>query len=243
MKNPPLIRLEQIGKVYRTGEVDVRALSNVSFDIQQGEFVAIIGQSGSGKTTLLDILGCLSRPTEGDYSLAGKQTREMTDHKLTTIRNRQIGFVFQTFHLLRRKTTLENVQLPLQYAGMSWTIQREQASAMLERVGLQDRLKHYPTQLSGGQQQRVAIARALVNQPTLLLADEPTGNLDSRTGQEILDLFQSFHANGQTIVMITHDRDLAKTAGRRVTLRDGSVVSDEGQGTPSWEETEASVLP
>lgn len=233
-----LIRLEEIGKIYDAGEVKVRALSQINLRIRPGEFVAIIGQSGSGKTTLLDILGCLRRPTEGEYWFNEKRISSLSDHELTNIRNQQIGFVFQTFHLLPRKTALENVQLPLQYAGTSGKEQRSQARAMLNRVGLSDRAKHYPTQLSCGQQQRVAIARALVNQPALLLADEPTGNLDSRTGQDILSMVQSLHQQGQTIVMITHDRDVAMTAERRVTLSDGRIVSDESNPAPMLVATE-----
>ena len=223
-----LLRLESIHKTYQTGDVTVAALAGVSLCIQAGEFVAIVGQSGSGKTTLLDILGCLSRPTLGTYWLDGKQTETLSDQELTVIRNRKIGFVFQTFHLLSRKTALENVQLPLQYAGVSAHDQKEQAAALLTRMGLQDRLAHYPTQLSGGQQQRVAIARALANEPAIVLADEPTGNLDSRTGKEIMSMFDQLHHGGQTIVMITHDHELAGVAGRRVTLRDGVIVSDDG---------------
>jgi putative ABC transport system ATP-binding protein len=235
----PLLRLDAIYKIFQTGEVQVRALAGVNLSIQAGEFVAIVGQSGSGKTTLLDILGCLSRPTSGTYWLDGKQTETLSDPELTVIRNRKIGFVFQVFHLLPRKTALENVQLPLQYAGVSARAQKEQAISLLERVGLQDRLAHYPTQLSGGQQQRVAIARALANQPAILLADEPTGNLDSRTGQEIMTMFEQLHHGGQTIVMITHDHQLAGVAGRRVTLGDGVIVSDDRapQGATSFKKT------
>jgi len=235
----PLLRLDAIYKIFQTGEVQVRALAGVNLSIQAGEFVAIVGQSGSGKTTLLDILGCLSRPTSGTYWLDGKQTETLSDPELTVIRNRKIGFVFQVFHLLPRKTALENVQLPLQYAGVSARAQKEQAISLLERVGLQDRLAHYPTQLSGGQQQRVAIARALANQPAILLADEPTGNLDSRTGQEIMAMFEQLHHRGQTIVMITHDHQLAGVAGRRVTLGDGVIVSDDraSHGAKSFKET------
>ena len=223
-----LLRLEAIQKIFQTGEVEVTALAGVNLTIRSGEFVAIVGQSGSGKTTLLDILGCLSRPTAGSYWLDGKHTERMSDPELTIIRNRKIGFVFQTFHLLPRKTALENVQLPLQYAGVSARVQKEQAMSLLEQVGLQDRLAHFPPQLSGGQQQRVAIARALANQPAIVLADEPTGNLDSRTGQEIMSMFEQLHHSGQTIVMITHDHQLAGVAGRRVTLSDGIIVSDDG---------------
>ncbi|MEC4672124.1 MAG: ABC transporter ATP-binding protein [Nitrospirota bacterium] len=223
---PALIRLQDISKVYQAGEVEVRALSHVNLEVAKGEFVAIVGQSGSGKTTLLDILGCLSRPTHGQYWLEDKMTGASSDRELTVIRNQKIGFVFQTFHLLPRKTALENVQLPLQYGGIRWRDQQALGLTMLERVGLKDRVGHYPTQLSGGEQQRVAIARALVNQPAILLADEPTGNLDSRTGREILSMFEQFHEEGQTIVMITHDQGLAMTAERRVTLRDGQVIAD-----------------
>lgn len=236
----PLLQLEDIEKIYRTGEVEVLALSQINLTIDRGEFVAVIGQSGSGKTTLLDILGCLSRPTRGIYRLAGKVTNTLSDRELTIIRNRQIGFIFQTFHLLSRKTALENVQLPLQYAGMSSPEQKTRALAMLKQVGLQDRVKHYPTQLSGGQQQRVAIARALVNQPAILLADEPTGNLDSRTGQEIMTLFADLHRAGQTVVMITHDTNLARSADRRITLKDGRIVADD-RGAPASED--ASKVP
>lgn len=227
-----LIRLEGISKVYQTGVLEVRALSDVSLEIARGEFVAVVGQSGSGKTTLLDILGCLSRPTHGQYWLDDKLTGASSNQELTVIRNRKIGFVFQTFQLLPRKTALENVQLPLQYGSVRLSEQRDRATHMLERVGLKDRIKHYPAQLSGGQQQRVAIARALVNQPAILLADEPTGNLDTHTSQEILSMFESFHKEGQTIIMITHEQNLAIIAQRRVTLSDGCVVSDEESFLP-----------
>lgn len=223
----PMIALHDISKVYHAGEVSIHALSKIEITIEKGEFVAIIGQSGSGKTTLLDILGCLGRPTEGEYWLDGQNVGFMSDSELTTIRNQKIGFVFQTFHLLPRKTALENVQLPLQYAGFSLGAQRTRASALLKRVGLEDRMLHFPTQLSGGQQQRVAIARALVNEPAILLADEPTGNLDSRTGQEVMAMFDELHHEGQTILLITHDQEVAQAAERRITLRDGQVVSDD----------------
>jgi len=222
----PLIALHGISKVFRAGEVNVSALSQIHMTINQGEFVAIVGQSGSGKTTLLDILGCLGRPTSGEYWLDGQNVGLLPDEDLTMIRNRKIGFVFQTFHLLPRKTALENVQLPLQYAGLSSTDQRERAVTLLKRVGLEDRMTHFPTQLSGGQQQRVAIARALVNSPTILLADEPTGNLDTRTGQEVLAMFQQLHQEGQTIILITHDQGVAQAAERQITLSDGQVLRD-----------------
>ncbi len=222
-----LITLQHIHKVYITGEVAVHALNDLNIEIEQGEFVAIIGQSGSGKTTLLDILGCLSQPTSGDYWLQGAHINHLPDSELTVIRNRQIGFIFQTFHLLPRKSAIENVQLPLMYAGVPYTRQQDRARELLVRVGLQDRLNHHSNQLSGGQQQRVAIARALANQPALLLADEPTGNLDSQSGHEILSIFNELHRDGQTIVMITHDPLIAQNANRRITLLDGRVLADE----------------
>jgi len=222
-----LITLSHINKVFATGEVTVHALDDLNVEIKQGEFVAIIGQSGSGKTTLLDIVGCLSQPTSGDYWLNGAHINKLPDSELTTIRNRQIGFIFQTFHLLPRKTALENVQLPLMYAGATSRQQRDRAVEVLTMVGLQDRMNHHSNQLSGGQQQRVAIARALANRPALLLADEPTGNLDSQSGNEILIIFEELHRQGQTIVMITHDPPIAQRANRRITLLDGRVVTDE----------------
>jgi ABC-type lipoprotein export system ATPase subunit len=222
-----LVRLERIGKTYRSGALAVPALRHITLTIERGEFVAIIGQSGSGKTTLLDILGCLSRPTEGEYWLAGKPVASLEDRELAAIRNRQMGFIFQSFHLLPRKTALHNVELPLQYAGLPAEERRAGALAMLERVGLGDRIAHYPNQLSGGQQQRVAIARALVTRPALLLADEPTGSLDSRSGREIIEMLQALHRGGQTIVLITHAGELAQMADRIITISDGEVRSDE----------------
>ncbi|MEC4674532.1 MAG: ABC transporter ATP-binding protein [Nitrospirota bacterium] len=229
----PIIRLHDISKVYHAGEVSIHALSKIEILVDKGEFVAIVGQSGSGKTTLLDILGCLGRPTAGEYWLDGQNVELLREEELTTIRNQKIGFVFQTFHLLPRKTAFENVQLPLQYAGLSSAEQRTRAADLLKRVGLDDRMLHFPTQLSGGQQQRVAIARALVNDPAILLADEPTGNLDSRTGQEVLAMFDQLHQEGQTIILITHDQGVAQAAGRRITLSDGQVVSDKTQDMSS----------
>jgi len=228
-----LITLSHIHKIFTTGEVAVHALDDLNIEIEQGEFVAIIGQSGSGKTTLLDILGCLSQPTSGDYWLHGAHINTLPDSELTTIRNRQIGFIFQTFHLLPRKTAMENVQLPLMYAGATRTQQQDRAQELLTRVGLQDRLNHHSNQLSGGQQQRVAIARALANQPALLLADEPTGNLDSQSGIEILGIFEELHRQGQTIVMITHDPLIAQRANRCITLLDGRVLADESTEAPT----------
>jgi putative ABC transport system ATP-binding protein len=228
-----LITLSHIHKIFTTGEVAVHALDDLNIEIEQGEFVAIIGQSGSGKTTLLDILGCLSQPTSGDYWLHGAHINTLPDSELTTIRNRQIGFIFQTFHLLPRKTAMENVALPLMYAGATRTQQQDRARELLTRVGLQDRLNHHSNQLSGGQQQRVAIARALANQPALLLADEPTGNLDSQSGKEILEIFEELHRQGQTIVMITHDPLIAQRANRCITLLDGRVLTDESTEAPT----------
>ncbi|MCA9472821.1 MAG: ABC transporter ATP-binding protein [Nitrospirales bacterium] len=224
---PPLIELEHISKVYQAGEIAVPALTDVNFSIERGEFVCIVGQSGSGKTTLLDILGCLNRPSSGDYRLDGERITSLSDHALTIIRNQKIGFIFQTFHLLPRKTALENVQLPLLYAGHSREAQRQRALDLLTRVGLENRTHHFTNQLSGGQQQRVAIARALANRPAIVLADEPTGNLDSQSGQDILSMFHDLHQQGQTIIMITHDRDIAAQAERRISLTDGKVSSDE----------------
>ncbi len=227
-----LITLRHIQKTYNTGEVPVHALNDLNIEIDQGEFVAIIGQSGSGKTTLLDILGCLSHPTSGDYWLDESHITTLPDSELTTIRNRKIGFIFQTFHLLPRKSAMENVQLPLMYAGATRTQQQDRARELLTQVGLQDRLTHQSNQLSGGQQQRVAIARALANQPALLLADEPTGNLDSQSGHDILSIFEELHEQGQTIVMITHDPLIAQRANRRITLLDGRVLADEPIESP-----------
>ncbi|GJL67358.1 MAG: macrolide ABC transporter ATP-binding protein [Nitrospirales bacterium] len=227
IQTSPLIELERVSKVYQAGEIHVRALANVSFTIQRGEFVAIIGQSGSGKTTLLDILGCLNRPTDGEYRLDGDVIHSVSEHELTRIRNRKIGFIFQTFHLLPRKTAVENVQLPLLYAGLDRDEQRHRALELLTQVGLDNRTHHYTNQLSGGQQQRVAIARALVNRPDIILADEPTGNLDSQSGHDVLTMFHQLHQQGQTIILITHDRDIASQAQRRISLADGEIVADD----------------
>ena len=222
-----LIRLEHVGKTYRSGLLDVQALRDITFAVHRGEFVAIVGQSGSGKTTLLDILGCLSRPTEGRYVFDGRPVDALNDGMLAEIRNRSIGFIFQSFHLLPRKTALQNVEMPLQYAGIPAAERRQRALESLQQVGLADRIAHHPNQLSGGQQQRVAIARALVNRPALLLADEPTGSLDSRSGQEILEILRALHRGGQTVLLVTHERLLAEAADRIITLSDGRIRSDE----------------
>lgn len=221
-----VIELDGVKKFYPLGREGVWALRGVSFTLESGELVAIIGPSGSGKSTLLHILGCLDTPTEGSYRLAGHETTHLSDAGLARLRNREIGFVFQTFHLLPRYTALENVALPLVYAGVPRRERLERARALLEAVGLGDRLHHRPNELSGGQRQRVAIARALVTRPSLLLADEPTGNLDSTTSGEIMRLFLDLHRAGHTVVIVTHEPDIAAYAERILVLRDGCLVED-----------------
>jgi putative ABC transport system ATP-binding protein len=224
---PPVIRIENMTKDYLLGTQIVHALRGVDFVVERNEYVAVMGPSGSGKSTLMNLIGCLDTPTGGEYWLNGQPVAKLTDDQLAHIRNREIGFVFQTFNLLPRATALHNVELPLIYAGASARERKERAKSMLERVGLGDRMDHKPTELSGGQRQRVAIARALINHPALLLADEPTGNLDSQTGEEIMALFDALHADGQTIVLVTHEHDVAAHAGRRIVLRDGRIEQDE----------------
>jgi putative ABC transport system ATP-binding protein len=219
-----MIEMHNIRKVYSTGRMEVEALHDIDLTIGQGEYVAVVGPSGSGKSTLMNLIGCLDTPTSGEYLLSGERVAGLDRNRLADIRNRRIGFVFQNFNLLPYSTALENVELPLLFAGAPTKERRERASAMLERVGLTDRMHHRPTELSGGQMQRVAIARALVNTPAIVLADEPTGNLDSSSGHGIVGLFEELHAAGQTIVIITHDPGVAKLASRRVEVRDGGIV-------------------
>jgi putative ABC transport system ATP-binding protein len=219
----PIIRLEEINRIYDTGKVQVPALIDVNLDVANGEFLAIVGPSGSGKSTMMIILGCLDRPTSGLYILDGQPVDELDDDGLAFVRSRSIGFVFQSYNLLPRTSALDNVATPLMYQGVGRKERLRRAQAALERLGLGDRMHHEPSELSGGQQQRVGIARALVTEPALILADEPTGNLDSHSGAEVLDLFRDLHAIGRTIVLITHDVDVATAADRAVHLRDGQL--------------------
>lgn len=221
-----LIELKDVKKVYPMGSETVRALNGVDLEIQQGEYVAIMGASGSGKSTLMNLLGCLDTPSSGHYILNGHAVETLGDSDLAAIRNKEIGFVFQTFNLLARTNALHNVELPLIYAGLGRRERRERALAALQRVGLGERVHHQPNELSGGQRQRVAIARALVNKPSILLADEPTGNLDSATSVEIMQLFDELHRGGNTVILVTHEPDIAEHARRKVVLRDGKVISD-----------------
>ena len=225
-----LIEITDLVKVYDMGATQVRALDGVSLNVERGEYIAIMGPSGSGKSTLMNLIGCLDTPTAGSYRLNGQSVSELDDNALAHIRNKEIGFVFQTFNLLPRTSALENVEVPLIYAGISRHERHQRARATLEMVGLADRAHHQPSELSGGQRQRVAIARALVNSPSLLLADEPTGNLDSRTGAEIMELFDELNARDNTIVLVTHEEDIAAHAQRFVRLRDGQVLEDHRRG-------------
>jgi len=222
-----LIELTDVHKVYQMGAEEVRALDGIDLAIEEGEYLAIMGASGSGKSTLMNLIGCLDTPSAGHYILRGTAVESLDDSQLAEIRNREIGFVFQTFNLLARTTALRNVELPLVYAGVPRRERRDLALGALEKVGLGDRIDHQPNELSGGQRQRVAIARALVNRPSILLADEPTGNLDSATSVEILELFDRLHETGNTVIMVTHETDIAAHCHRQVTLRDGRVLADQ----------------
>ncbi len=236
----PVIDIENITKDYVMGEEIVRALRGISLQIRRNEYLAVMGPSGSGKSTLMNMLGCLDTPTSGRYEFNGRNVAEMDDDELAAIRNREIGFVFQTFNLLPRATSLRNVELPLIYAGMDPESREERATQALTDVGLGDRIQHKPNELSGGQRQRVAIARALVNNPSIILADEPTGNLDSKTGEEIMALLEDLYQRGHTIILVTHERDIAAHARRTIHLRDGVVESDESSFVPRLETVAAS---
>jgi putative ABC transport system ATP-binding protein len=236
MSESPLIELRDITKIYQMGDMEVRALDGVSLTIQRGEYVAIMGPSGSGKSTMMNLIGCLDTPTSGEYELNGKTVSRMSDDELAQIRNQEIGFVFQTFNLLARTTSLQNVELPLIYSGMHPHDRHAKALHALDNVGLAPRAGHMPNQLSGGQRQRVAIARALVNNPSLLLADEPTGALDTRTSIEIMALFEELYQKGNTIILVTHEEDIARHAHRIVKLLDGKIKHDEPNTPISMDE-------
>ena len=223
----PVVSVDGVRKTYRSGSIEFEALRGVDMEIDAGEYVAVIGPSGSGKSTLMNILGCLDVPTEGSYHLGGEDVSTMSEASLAHVRNRRIGFVFQQFNLLPSLPAWRNVELPLTYAGVPRSKRRERAARALERVGLGDRLENRPGELSGGQQQRVAVARALVTEPDIILADEPTGNLDSGSTEAVLALLDELHASGRTIVLITHEHDVAARAGRRLTIRDGLITADE----------------
>lgn len=237
----PVIDIKDLRRIYQMGSTEVRALNGVSFQIRRNEYIAIMGPSGSGKSTLMNIIGCLDTPSSGEYILNGNRVSEMDDSELAEVRNREIGFVFQTFNLLARTDCLANVELPLIYAGMKGSDRKERASEMLRKVGLGDRMDHKPNELSGGQRQRVAIARALVNNPSILLADEPTGNLDSKTGVEIMHLFEELYKSGNTIILVTHEPEIANYARRVVRLRDGVIESDLPVENPTLAASEGAM--
>ena len=227
--SPALLQLDEVTKVYHMGDVDVHALRGVTLSIPEGEFIAIMGASGSGKSTLMNIIGCLDRPTGGHYLLAGEEVSAFDRYALARKRNETLGFVFQSFNLLSRTSAVENVELPLLYAGLKTSERHKRAGAALTRVGLGDRIDHHPNQMSGGQQQRVAIARAIVSNPRVILADEPTGNLDSQTSVEVMGIFQELRESGITVVLVTHEPDISAYAARVVTMKDGRVLSDQRQ--------------
>lgn len=229
-KNNIIISAENLWKTYQLGGQEVNALCEATFTISQGEFVAIMGPSGSGKSTLMNILGCLDTPTKGNYYLRGKLVSTLDDNELAYIRNNEIGFVFQVFNLLARATAFHNVELPLIYKGTQKKVREEKTHKALEMVEMSDRMNHRPSELSGGERQRVAIARALVNEPSLLLADEPTGNLDSKTGLEIINLFRKIHSQGNTLIVVTHEREIAENAHRIIFLKDGRIIKEERKG-------------
>ena len=229
-KDAIAIRLRDIKKIYKMGGQELAALNGINLDIKRGEFAALMGPSGSGKSTLMNILGCLDRPTVGSYELEGKEVAHLSDDELAVMRNKHIGFVFQNFNLLSRISSLENVALPLVYAGVGASERRKRALQVLEAVGLGDRAGHLPNELSGGQRQRVAIARALVNNPVIIMADEPTGNLDTKSTKEIMEIFQEMHGRGKTIILVTHEPEIAVCANRQLLVRDGVITRDEGKG-------------
>ena len=229
-KDAIAIRLRDIKKIYKMGGQELAALNGINLDIKRGEFAALMGPSGSGKSTLMNILGCLDRPTVGSYELEGKEVAHLSDDELAVMRNKHIGFVFQNFNLLSRISSLENVALPLVYAGVGASERRKRALQVLETVGLGDRAEHLPNELSGGQRQRVAIARALVNNPEIIMADEPTGNLDTKSTKEIMEIFQEMHGRGKTIILVTHEPEIAVCANRQLLVRDGVITRDEGKG-------------
>lgn len=237
----PVIELDDVRKIYQMGSTEVRALDGVTVTIYPNEYVAIMGPSGSGKSTMMNIIGCLDIPTTGAYTLNGNEVGDMDDDELAEARNREIGFIFQTFNLLPRVNCLHNVELPLIYSGLKKAKRREMAERSLAAVGLVDRIDHKPNELSGGERQRVAIARALVNDPSILLADEPTGNLDTKTGEEILNLFEQLHLNGNTLLVVTHEEYIARHARRIIRLRDGLIESDEMVETPILDGTPEST--
>lgn len=237
----PIIQVSDLKKIYQMGNTEVKALNGVSFEVLENEYIAIMGPSGSGKSTLMNLIGCLDTPTSGTYILNDQDVSQLDDAELAEVRNREIGFVFQTFNLLPRTDCMSNVELPLIYSGIKTTERRERAAQTLTRVGLGDRLDHKPNELSGGQRQRVAIARALVNNPTILLADEPTGNLDTKTGEEIMMLFEELYRMGNTILVVTHEDDIANHARRIIRLRDGIIEVDRKVESPELENAEITV--